>query len=378
MLLAAPSAAQDGREERPEVDPYTRGEAPALAQAGYVSFGVFPVGDGHDTGDVDDALGGAPVLWIETEHFRLGCSLDTYRVPRDADERRKLRGELERLGEKLPRVKPRTTKLDPWLRAHLFAQRLESLRAEFVEALRLAGPGEDGPRLAMPGKTSVLVFQRESTLARYTSTYCGGTAQDAHSHYFPDGETLLFAISDEGVDGTDTALHYGVVFGVTQSLVYSIHGFTHVPPRWWTLGLARWFARRVSPDVQLYTGAAGAALPPKELADWEKLVRGRVQAGFYPDWSSTLAWSDGGDNNFGAHVVLWSRIDFLLDQEEDVLRTLVDELHRPEPAAEDREARLAQRLGQAVFQATGMGPAELDAAWTAWVGERYGAKRKRR
>ena len=382
LACATVSAAQDGREKRPAVDPYTHGDERALERAGYISLGPFLIADGHTTTAVDEALGGAPILWIETAHFRLGCSLDAYSVPKDQDERRKLREELGRLGEKVPRVKSRSLKLDPWLRAHLYAQRLEDLYASFCSTLAVVPPdasdAPEAPRVGTPGKSVVLVFQRESSLSRYTGTFCSGQRGDAYTEYFQGTGTFLFGISNEAIDASDTDLHYGLVFGVSQNLTCSINGFTHVPPRWWTLGLARWFARRVTPKVQLYIGKAGDALPPDELADWEALVLGRVRANYYPDWASTFALKDTEGADFGDHIVLWSRVDYLLAQEDAVLKALVNELHEPVPAMEDRDAFLANRFDRAVMEATSKSLEGLDADWSRWVQEAYDPKRRKK
>ena len=79
---------------------------------------------------IDDFLQYVQILWIETPHFRIGINLPAYTVPMDPVIRAKIRDELTRLAEKLPRVNPKARRLDPWLRAHLVAHRLEKLYAE--------------------------------------------------------------------------------------------------------------------------------------------------------------------------------------------------------------------------------------------------------
>lgn len=385
LLLFAPGVgAQGGRKERPELDPYTKGEAEALRTAGYSSLGPFVVGEGHTSETVLTYLGNPPILWIETEHFRLGCSLDEYKVV-ETEERRKIRKELARLKLKLPRVKSKAKTLDPWLRAHLFAQRLEELHSEFCETLGVLPSGTEPPgasraraRVGTKGPLSVLVLQLESSLSRYTQEFCTSSRADTHTEFFQGTGTFLYGIADGSVESTDTALHYAVAYGVAQALGFSIDGFPNTPPRWWTVGLGRYFARRVDSKIQLYMSAGGDALPSDKLADWETLVLGRVNADYYPDWESTLAWSDAGEMKFADHMLLWSRMDYLLDQDAEIRAKLVEAFHGPVEATEDWRAVLSARHANGLTAATGMGMDELDAAWCLWVRENYTKKGRRR
>ena len=379
LVVSPPThSAQGGRDERPEVDPYTKNDPEVLRALGYDSLGPFLFGEGHTSETVTTSLGNVPLLWIETPHFRIGCSLDSYRLE-DKDEKKKLRGELERLARTLPRVKPKTRSLDPWLRAHLFAQRLEELHAKFCATLGVlasdADPEEGKARVATRGPTSVLLVEKRSTLSRYTQEFCKTHREDTHTEYFVGTGTFVYGIADDSVEADDTALHFAVSFGVAQVLGYSIHGFPTTPPRWWVEGLGRYFARLVDDKCQLYASTAGEALPSEELADWETLVLGRVKAEFYPSWEKTLAWTDGSQMKFADHILLWSRMDWLLDQNEKVKASLIEAFHAPAPYGTDLEARHAGALEEA----TGMDLDGLDAAWRAWVEENYSKKgRKKR
>jgi len=382
-LLAATTtaaSAQGGREERPEVDPYTRDELEAMAEAGYSSFGPFVFGEGHTSETVTARLGNVPLLWLETPHFRIGCSLDEYRSE-DKEERKKLRSELVELAKVLPRVKPKVRELDPWLRAHLFAWRLENLHARLCEVLGVlpseAGPVEGKARVGAAGPMSILLVERESSLSRYTQEYCQVHRDDAHTEYFAGTRTFVYGIAADSIEAGDTALHYAVTFGVAQALAFSINDFSATPPRWWTAGIGRYFARLVDRECQLYASAGGEALPSDELADWESLVLGRVKASYYPDWASTLAWTDDSKMKFADHIMLWSRMDYLFDQDPGVVASLVESFHAPVSHGED----VAVRFGAALEKATGKDLDGIDADWARWVSENYskrGRKKRRR
>ena len=177
-------------------DPYTAGDAAAIERAGYARIGHFVFGDRHDTRRIEAELGRLPFVWIETEHFKLGSTLPAQKVPTDKDARRALLDELTALRERLPRLKPRRIKvLDPWLRAHLYAARLERLYAEVVELLgvddvewpdadapffRGAAPDDQpwmgrGPHLGVKGKFLVLLCRQQSACSRYLATYTGAS-----------------------------------------------------------------------------------------------------------------------------------------------------------------------------------------------------------
>ena len=183
-VYAQRSKKKSGYEAPAEVDPYTGGEPAALLEAGYVSYGPFEWADGHDTRAIEEILG-LPVLWVETAHFRLGSTLWEYRVSDDRDEKRKLRAELEKLREFLPNVPKRTRDIDPWLRLHLYAMRVEQTYSQFLEdfgledldfpsapaAKRRPHPMGRGPYLGMQEKFTILLTEKASTLGRYTGHY---------------------------------------------------------------------------------------------------------------------------------------------------------------------------------------------------------------
>ena len=188
LALTVTLSAQSQR-KRAGVDPYTGGDQAQLKPLGYASMGPFELGTGHGTADVEELLGTEPLIWIETAHFRIGCSLSplALRGPQDwsKDWVKSVRGELGELRPKLPkgRLKKRVKSLDPWLRAHLMAQRLERLYAEvssvlgrddawFVNGSQNANDPETfagvGPYLGMAEKQVVLLLQKSGGLARYT------------------------------------------------------------------------------------------------------------------------------------------------------------------------------------------------------------------
>lgn len=361
-------------EPPPKVDPYTRGEPAALARLGYLSYGPFLFGK-ETTETVQRDLGGLPILWVETEHFVIGSALEEYK-PEKPEEIADLKKELEALRPRLKDVPTRPKKLDPWLRLHLFATRLEQLHAEFLRVMgvlpkRDGKPGDGGPpALMMGGKFSLLLTEKKSALARFTRTYCGSEQQNSYSFFFEKTGQLFFGVSNESIGGNapigDAELDYAVTYGIARSLLCAIEGFTTAPASWWQHGVPLWFARERQPRVLLYTRPAGEALPPEELNDWEPLARGRYEGDAVLDWNELLArkeWLQTPD--FGDNVILWARLDYLLADPARA-RALVSSLHGPKPL--DGAAALAA--------ATGKDLVALEADVKAWVLDRYRKKRK--
>jgi len=368
-----PLSAQTTRppELPPEVDPYTCGEPERLALLGYRSFGPFLFGPAANE-IVQARLGKVPILWVETEHFRLGSALAEYR-PELPEEIAELRGELEELHERLASFPLKPKKLDPWLRLHLFAWRLERLHADFCARLgvRELGTGAGatrppGPTIMVGDKFAVLLTQKKSTLARFTAEYCGQERDDSWFYNFSATRSLFFGLSDESLDLTDSDLHYALVYGATQILLMGINGFPRALPSWWQNGVALWFAREREPRVLLYAKPQVEGLPTEELADWEPLVRGRVEVGAVLGWGEMLARRSCFGQPFGDSIVLWSRIDYFM-RRQGAAPPLVSALHDPGRRLDSREA---------LAQATGTSLDALDAAWQAWVKETYRKKRR--
>ena len=386
--LASRAAAQDDRPAVPAVDPYTKGDPAAIETAGYVSFGPFRWGDDITSERVASALGGETLLWVETAHFRLGSTLEAYDFPVDRVEKKRLEAELARLKERLPGIKSKPKELDPWLRLHLFAQRIEELYADFHEAFGLSdadpphprsggasAPGA-GPYLGMQDKFSVLLVEKRSTLARYTATFCGQEWGDTFRFYFQESGGLFAGLSVESLGDlqNDLTFHYAVTFILSQNLYAGFRGYDGEGPTWWQDGLGRWFARRVDERCLIYTAAEGELLRDEEEARWEPKVRARVENRAFPRIEEMFAWEEPGGWEYSRHMMTWSRVDFVLHAEPLRRRAFLEALQEPavvEPSA--RPALVAERTRQA-FQVLGYGPDELsafDRDWAAWVVESY-------
>jgi len=381
-LTASIGVAQGGRGERAEVDPYTQGDRQAMDRAGYRTFGPFLWADDHTTEVAAQSMGGVPVLWVETEHFKIGCSLDPYEL-NDPKEKKAIRKELDQLKKRIKSVKSKTGELDPWLRLHLLAMRLEDTYGAFLEAFGLEEedfPGPDmgaGPYLGMKDKFCVLALEKSSSLARYTATYCGQPIESSYRFYFPKSDTMFVGLAFESLTGSyrnEQAMAYAVIFQVVAGMVNTVRGYTHELPLWCTFGIARWFARKYDYRWLLFIGD-GRAMRKEEEAEWEPKVRARAGHGpdAYTSTSDLFAIQEYSELGFNDHMFSWSRIDYLMSLGPEVARKFLLGMNEPVPwlEARPRAEVLAEQFQRAFVEATGLEPDAFDEAWAAWVKKEY-------
>ncbi len=386
-LFCALLAFQKGEKDRqpfPEVDPYTRAEPAALAQAGYASLGPFRWGDDHTTEQIENALDGVPLLWVATLHFKLGSSLPEYSIAKDRREPDKIQAELERLAKRLPRIE-RTATLDPWLRLHLFAQRLEDLHASFCAQFGLSEaafgtpdkPGGElgpGPYLGMRDKFTVLLVQESSALDRYGRSFLGHAEKNGTVHYFQTLDGLFLGLAAEPLgelEALDTALHYALVYSMVLNFEAGFRGLNHPGPMWWRHGLARWFARDVDPSLLLFATPEGETLRPEEDSYWAMKVRARVENGAFPPTAEMLDWGEAWDWNFPDHMIAWSRVDYLMSRSDGMARRFLVRLHEPVSWDGKRNERIQAQVHDALEATTGLTPQAFDEAWCKYVKSKY-------
>lgn len=380
LVAAAPAAARQDPQGKPEeiplVDPYTRAAPKALERAGYASLGPFAVSSGVGTDDVERALGGVRVLWVESAHFKLGSTLASYRSGVDNPEDKKLRAELARLAKKFAHFEPQRNPLDPWLRLHLFAQRLEDQYGEFLARFGFGDlefptcaapplPGApalgSGPYMGMEQKPAVLLTEDRATLERFLAAYSRERDPHAARGRLADG-TLFLAESAEDLRQNgfelDSALHCAVAALMACNLVDGFRGYHDSTPEWFRSGLAIWFSRRV--DERWATYARGTTFTHGDDSwKWPPRVRGLVANRLAPPWSKMLEWKSWEEIDGPGHMLVWSRVDWLLARKDADLRAFL--LGMTEPAI-----GLAQQE-QSLRTAFGASPAELDARWREFV-----------
>jgi hypothetical protein len=385
LALAAALSAQEKLEPFPKVDPYTKNGREKFERAGYVSLGPFRFGPDHTTSQVEGALEGVPLIWVESAHFKLGSGLPEYEIGGDKAEKARLKTELEALAERLPDIKVKVKKLDPWLRLHLLALRLETLYADF---LRYAGLRESqfpelggdvgdgsmgsGPYLGMGEKFPVLVFASKAHLQRYSAAFLGNKVEAATPVHLGDSWLFVSALDllPSGYE-SDTALATYLAAHVAGNLARGLRGGRGAPTFPVYQGLGHWFARRIDARYPIFEGSDPSLLLGQSQ-DWATEMRTRVEHKVFPSTAELLGRTDPAALEWADHLFLWSRFDYLFGREDGAAGQFLMRLQEPLGADEPRDpAHLAERARVALEAAAGMPLAAFDEAWSAWAAKAY-------
>lgn len=401
LVSALPGQSQ---RKKAATDPYTGGDAKAMARIGYESFGPFELGTGHDTKAVEELLGTEPIIWIETEHFRIGCALSPLRLRGQQDWSKewikKVREELDELRPKMPKgkLKKRVKSLDPWLRAHLMAQRLEKIYDEVSGVLgredKWFAEGERDPRFAetfvglgpyfgMKEKYTVLMLQKGGSLARYTRQYRGGEMAEPIRHHDQAFGSMYWGCSQESANNLyqgDYALHASLVFNVAHNLYTSYRCFGHDLPPWLVTGLAHWHARNVSPRFPVYERKDDQDKRDRSpFWDWDARVQGLIKHDVFEPLGDLVVHDSAGTFGIEQHMQAWAVVDYLMASKPEQLAKFVHELKHPFHGRlrMPTTAELQQRQQEAFATAFGSEVQAVDAAWRKDASKRKKKKRRR-
>jgi hypothetical protein len=369
---------QDAKEDVFEkVDPYTHGDEKALERAGYLSFGPFAWAEGVRTTDVVEAMGGGDVLWVETAHFRIGSTLGSYRMHNDTREQKALEGELARLKSRLAYYQAPRSRLDPWMRLHLYALRLEDVYEDFVAHFGFAGdddarkkgaakkPAPGGPE--PPQKIRVLLAGKSSGLGRYLKHYADREPR-GHDRFVLPGGAQFLGINEEGLRGVgyelDIGIHCVTAGAVAHSLVESFTGSQGTCPLWLEYGLDHVVTRGI--DERYPSAPLGTVrIEEEDSYRWETRVRGLVVNGVAPTWSATAAWKSWDEIKSSGHLVAWSRVAWLLKRKPAELRVFLLDVAGPAGSGGNGENPRTpfERQSEAAKKAFGKSLEELEAQW---------------
>jgi hypothetical protein len=362
-------------------DPYTRGDAEMLAGLGYQRTGRMTWMN-HDTPRIEEDLGNLPLRWIETEHFKIGCALPEVDVPRGREVREALGDELAALRERLPTVPRKARTLDPWLRTHLYAMRLERLYDRVQQVLgvtdedfvrtRAGAPRAEpwrgrGAYLGLEGKFHVLLCEKQSTLGRYLRNYVGVDAETPYRWYEPNCDASLFVTCSEFAEGAFSEphkMHAHVVFNVTHVLLAAFGGYLSDKPVWIVEGLAHGLRREITDEINDFSALDGDRLIAYREREWVEKVKQRLRHDLVRPWSEIAHATDAESFTLVDHVAVWSRTTWLLETRgEDAIGRYLASLSGRRIAESER----ATAFDRAFRTAFGADPDELDAEWKDWA-----------
>ncbi len=397
LLCQTLACAQAEKTPKWRLDPYTKNDSKLMAKAGYLSYGPFAFGNLADkpvtSTNIDASLEFIQILWIETAHFRIGTNLPAWSVPMEAETKAKVRKELDELATKLPGINPKTRTLDPWLRAHLTAQRMEKLYAETSELFGvkdedfptdpskvMATPGARymgyGPYLGMKDKYLVLVFEKQGSFRQYMKTYLGRDSATPQRWHFKETSSILFTCATEDDVRPlkhDTALHCALAFNVSQNLIDGFRYYNYDMPVWIREGFGHWNCRRIDPKYPNFDQNEGSLADIKLIDRWEPYCRNLVTAnGKFAPFAEAYTWRDFGAITFNDHVAIWSRMDWLMSQGPERWRHFLFQVKgRVDANWGPDQNDLVGATRDALQQAYGVSVLDFDRKWGDWVKATY-------
>ncbi len=390
LILSGPATAlpqDDGMEDFEEADPYTEGEMDRMDKLGYERFSGFMWRDGHLTGQVAETLGGMPVLWVETEHFKIGSTLTSYRFSEDSIEKKRLEAELKTFKKRLGKVKLPKRKLDAWLRLHLYAQRLEQLYDD-LEADFGIQPDDytgHGPNFGRSTKFLVLLCERRSEFKRYLSRYVQVDGDFSFRCGWDDGDRG-FVINNEAVQDLydaesaetprDTVLLANIISGLSMTMIEGYRLRYDGLPLWISTAVGHRCVRRIDPRWVTGYGLAKERTIGEDDYKWEPRVRNLAKNEFFISTRDMFGISTYEEMHTRDHMVLWSRLEYLLDEADGSPRGFLNALALAPPTGtpEDVKAALVERQVASLLEHYGVSPEELDEAWSKWVLKTYDKK----
>lgn len=388
VALDARASAQkkeDLRPNDPQSCPYCHGDPERMKRAGIVSHGGFAFGK-TNTKKVEELLPESEIRWIETEHFKIGFGLGAWKVK--LEEKKKYLAELTKLHEVLPDVKPESTIIDPWLRTHLYAQRIEEIWTRFVELLSLqnmkfpTGPGQwikggvylgEGPYLGMQQKYEWLVVPSEATHVAFLTAHAGLRIKKSQRwHYVELGSISLNCHTQEGQLRQDAALHGHLAFNLAHNLYDGLFHYNYDTPVWLHEGLAHYMEREINPKHNSFDSDEGAIANDTSKENWKPEVLKLINSGTAPRMAELVTLKRFSELTLPLHFTTWSMIDFLLKTRPTEFGQFMIALKRNFnsdgiPTSEN----LGELHRQKFKEILGMNYQEFDEAWKAWALDAY-------
>jgi hypothetical protein len=370
-----------GPRNAPENCPWCGGDPAVMQAAGIVSHGGFAFAE-SDTADIDRHFGGKDVYWIESAHFRLGLILGPHKV--GPDESKKIRAELAELAKALPAVDAKTRVLEPFMRTHLYAYRMERLWHRFLEVMQVEestfpdGRSEwllgtpyfgQGPYVGQQDKFEVLVLPTAGDQVPFLKKHFGLSIERTQRWNVIDRGALLVVtnlLDNELKD--DGKLHNHLVFNVAINMLDGYKHYAYDTPRWLTEGLGHFMEREIDPRFNTYDASEGSVGVKVNKADWDAEVNKLIASGEAPRLAEMIALRTYAEFEMRHHYACWSMTRFMIETNPKGYACLNGTLHgrkRADGLPDPEDMPGVQR--QAFQDCFGMSYMQFDEAWRAWA-----------
>ncbi len=335
-------------------DRFTAKDPKAMAKLGVLNYGPLTWADHKRTTDIEKVLGEGRVLWMETEHFKIGCNLGFVGGPKDSKARRLMKSDLKRLNKKCSKIPASTSKLGPWLRMHLYAQRADDMYTEFVE---LTGKDELGKHLGNKEKFLLLMFQKKSDLARYMTSFGNRKSEQSQrlQHYGTGHfSVVMTAEGDDGPRDNET-INAQFRFFMAQMLLDSVGG----APMWLSRGLAHNYERQIPCNMINCGIKANESVDSSTQYKWaKKILKRSKHDGLCLPFVKLANETDLG---YYGSLQAWSVADYMMQDKAkfaQFLQLVLGKYSR------------SRQIG-ALATAFGKDPETFDLEWRKWVKKNY-------
>ncbi len=413
ILLTGVASAQ---KKKGEVCSVCEHDPEIMAAGGVINHGPFQFFR-TDSEEVTTHLGASTLLWIETEHFRIGSDLKKWKIP--VKDKKAYFAELTEFQKTFPAVDPKKTKtLDRWLRLHLMAWRMENLydqtvklwgwteadflklpqeqvfldaiEGEWVEDLQKADiEGERrtegfpvwiglGQFLGMPMKQEVLILRYREDMGTMKRDYIGHNnthPQRWHITWRVDGSDPVsrtmwfgFATDAEGMKH-DQHVHNALLHNVGINLLDSYMLYLVEAPIWLRTGWGHYLTQKNSIDYNFYDLDEGSSEQNQDEKHWKPAVRKLVVKDEAPGFSTLGRIRSFGDVSLDAHLVSWSKVCWLMETYPEGFAAWVLYLKTVPNHSNNLDV---QR--DAMKKSFGFGFPQAEAKWKEWVLATYPVK----
>jgi len=126
-------------------------------------------------------------------------------------------------------------------------------------------------------------------------------------------------------------------------------------------------------DGYLQENETGKAHYKRGDEQWRPKVRARVGHEIYPPSQDMIQWDDPDELGLADHMILWSRIDYLMARNDGLLGKLQRAFKKTalDPRTLLREAGAIDPFVSDFIQSAETTPAEFDEDWAKWVKKSY-------
>ena len=358
--------------------PYCENDAERLAAAGLVSHAPIAIGPAGSEA-LEAELPASQWIFLESDHLRWASSLGHETVK--AKDKERLTAELDRLRVHFPAIPQKVKKLDPWLRVHLMAQRGEEFYARFQELLGVTdddfpesrqndGPYMgDGKYLGEKDKFEVLLHTNRETHRLFTKEYMGVSVTDALRWHWKEPHKMMMSIPAVDADlQYDRSLHPHCVHNLSHMMLCAYKHFSFDPPIWLDEGLAHAMEQEIDPTFHTLDGEEGSMPDNRGPSDWNKELAKLHRKKRVTTYAGLMRIQAFGEMSQDDHVSAYGLVRFLIDEKPTefaaflgAVKGQLDDAGYPDGS----DLRGLQRTS--LRELFGWSPAELDAAWFAWI-----------